>query len=132
MTGQRSRKHARGAALAETAIVFVVFTLMIFGIIDGGRMMWEYNILSYSAREGVRYASMRGSTNTHPATASDVQNYVTSQALGLGVSTAVSWSPNNQPGSTVQVTTTHAFTPIFVPLSPSITLRSSSKMAIVR
>jgi hypothetical protein len=44
--------------LAEFAIVFPIFALLFFGLIDIGRYVYVANSLSQAAREGARYGSV--------------------------------------------------------------------------
>lgn len=48
----------RGQALVEFALVLPVFLLLLFGLIDGGRMIYMHTVLSQAAREGARVASV--------------------------------------------------------------------------
>jgi len=57
----RIRRHAgraRGQALVEFALVFPVFMLVLFGIIDVGRYVYVSNALNEASREGARYGSV--------------------------------------------------------------------------
>src|SRR5207245_9742974 len=47
--------------LIEFAIVLPIFLLVITGLMDTARAVWETNTLAYSAREGTRYAIVHGS-----------------------------------------------------------------------
>lgn len=46
----------RGISSVEFAIVAVVFLMFLFGIIDFGRAMWEWNSAAKATHWGVRYA----------------------------------------------------------------------------
>lgn len=46
----------RGATAAEFALVLPVFLIMLFGIIDGGRFLWEFNEAEKAAQVGARVA----------------------------------------------------------------------------
>ena len=46
----------RGQALAEFALVFPVFFLLLMGILDFGRAIYAYNTLSNASRAAVRVA----------------------------------------------------------------------------
>jgi Flp pilus assembly protein TadG len=69
--GCRSCRKRRGAAVVEFAVVAPVFFLLIFGMIEFGRMVMVQQILTNASREGARKAVLDGSTT------GDVQNTVT-------------------------------------------------------
>jgi len=130
----RRRRRQRGSGLVETALCFTVFLMVLFGIIDFGRSMFAYNFVSYAAREGARYAIVRGQSSGHTASATDISTYVKSEAIGLDpadITVSTTWNPDSRPGSTVQVRVQYNFQPI-VPYMPSGTwaLASTSKMLI--
>ena len=125
-----------GQSLAELAIVLPLLLAVMFGIIDAGRLIYAYNAVSLSAREGVRWAVVRGATSGRAASASDISDYVRTMTAGVPVDVSVSWDPpaNNQPGSAVIVTVQNDWAPITrFPLVPSsIRLASTSRMIIAR
>jgi len=133
-----SRLHlrdARGATLVEFALASILFFTIAFGTIEFGRMILDYNIVSNAAREGARYAALRGGASGHAATANEVATYVVSRSVGL-LSTSnvtVTWPVNNSPGNLVQVRVQYSFTPI-VTLLPqtAVNLSSTTKAYILR
>ncbi|OLC52954.1 MAG: hypothetical protein AUH85_15255 [Chloroflexi bacterium 13_1_40CM_4_68_4] len=68
------RREEDAQGIVEFALVLPVIFLLIFGIIDLARAVWEENTLAYAAREGTRYAIVHGSgcespcVETWPAT----------------------------------------------------------------
>ena len=50
--------------MAEFALVLPIFFLILFGIIDGGRMIFVNNQLSEAAREGARWGSVQERSTT--------------------------------------------------------------------
>ena len=50
-----------GQSLIEFALLLPVMLLIITGLIDVGRAVWQENTLAYAAREGTRYAMVHGS-----------------------------------------------------------------------
>lgn len=112
---QRRGKRERGSALVESGLTFMVFMMVIFGLMDFGRMVWADNLLSHATREATRYAMVHGSHSISPATADNIKSVVTSQAVGLDpskISVDVSWTPDNKPGSSVKVAAQYTFTPM--------------------
>lgn len=55
-------KDERGQALVEFALAFMVFMVFIFGIVDVGRGIYQFNAASQAAREIARV------TSVHPGT----------------------------------------------------------------
>lgn len=143
----RSARHAqRGSSLVETSIVMVVLLLVLFGIIDFGRLMYTYAFVAQLAREGARYAIVRGSqctllTNCPNVTSAQIATYVQSLSEGATTASAISssttWTcPNGQtssetPGCTANVTVSYTFNPIFPYIKiGSLQLSSTSQMVV--
>ncbi len=145
------RKHSeRGASLPETAIVISAVLALTFGIIDFGRAMYTYDFVAQLAREGARWAAVRGSdsctnsANTLPncnASAANIQSYVQSLSQGATVASSIHATPayscpgggsgTNAPSCTVAVTVTYPFGFVmpFLPKS-GIPMSSTSQMVI--
>jgi len=58
---RRRGRRSRGQSLVEFAVVLPLFVLMLFGVVDAGRMIYLHTVLSQAAREGVRVASVEAS-----------------------------------------------------------------------
>lgn len=56
--GRRGRAWRRGQNLVEFALVLPIFLLLVFGMIDVGRLVYMNSTLSQAAREGARVASV--------------------------------------------------------------------------
>jgi hypothetical protein len=74
---QLYRRKRRGAAAVEFAVVAPVFLLLVFGMIEYGRMVMVQQVITNASREGARVAVLDGST------AQEVQDTVT-QYLNSG------------------------------------------------
>jgi len=134
----KSRRGERGQALVEFAFVGIAFFILVLGMIDVGRAVWNYNTLAQATREGTRYAIVHGSKATDPSGPGDEQAVKDRVAqFGSGLNSAQltvtpTWiDGGNAPGSRVKVTTQYSFQPFFGFLgSVSIPLKSSSTMTI--
>jgi Flp pilus assembly protein TadG len=78
---------ADGSTLVETAVCFLIYMMMVIGIMEVCLLFYAYNFVSEAAREGARWAIVRGSTSctntpglaSCDASAATIQSYV----LGL-------------------------------------------------
>ena len=136
--------------MVEMAISMVILLTIVFGIIKMCMALYTYHYISEAAREGTRFAIVRGSACASPgyecgATSSQIQTFV--QGLGypgidpsaMTVNTAWSAYPTggtcvsagcNGPGDLVTVTVKYNF-PLVIPFVPSRTLSMSSSSAMV-
>jgi Flp pilus assembly protein TadG len=58
--GWRQRRTA-GQGLVEFALIFPIFLLVLFGLIDVGRLVFANSVVSQAAREGARAAAVQAS-----------------------------------------------------------------------
>lgn len=149
----KARKAERGSAMVETAFVMTALLTVLFGIVDFGRALYTYSFVAQLAREGSRWAIVRGSTCTvldHcPAQSgtTDIQPYI--QGLSEGATTAssihaflsfpssagcasgASGSGTNAPGCVASVTVSYPFS-FMLPFLPKglFTMSSTSQMVI--
>lgn len=135
-----------GQSLVEFALVLPLFLLIITGIFDVGRAVWQENTLAYAAREGTRYAIVHGSASdnpAHPGSEQDVVDVVRSAALGVyGVAVDVDWpdtvagQPCNARSCRVSVDASAPFIPIasagLLGGTLQFTLRAGSMLVIQR
>jgi len=69
----RGRDGEGGQSLVEFALLLPVMLLIITGLFDVARAVWQENTLAYAAREGTRYAIVHGSAGS-PAAGPDNPN----------------------------------------------------------
>ena len=117
---RQGRGSQRGSTLVEFAFAMTILLSLMMGIIEFGRFLYTYHFLSDVARDGTRYASVRGHTfagasctSTRPyacdATQANVTTYVQSltppgiTATSLTVTTT--WPGTNPDGTTAGCTT---------------------------
>ena len=140
------RRSEGGQSLVEFALIMPLFLLIITGLFDVARAVFQENTLAYAAREGTRYAIVHGSGSSDPAwpgDPSDVVAVVRNAALGVpNVTVTVTW-PDTVGGSAcydrncrVAVDATAPFVPIpsqyLLGNTFQITLRGGSMLVIQR
>ena len=81
------RRHAprgRGQALVEFALVFPVFLLVLFGLVDVGRYVYVANALNQASREGARVGSVEQWQYSCPASVGSPDRFTCTRAITLG------------------------------------------------
>jgi Flp pilus assembly protein TadG len=148
--GRAGLSDERGDTIVEFATGALILFTVLFGIMAMALALYSYNVVSELAREGTRYAIVRGAkchfTSACPASNTDIQTYL--QNVGFpginpnSVTTVTSWSaypvgtlcaPSlscNNPGNQVKVTVSYQF-PLVIPFVPSRTLSMSSTAEMV-
>ncbi|HKY42098.1 MAG TPA: TadE family protein [Pyrinomonadaceae bacterium] len=58
MKSFNQRQNERGTTVAEFAVVALLFFVIIFGIIEFGRLLYTHNALTDATRRGARFASL--------------------------------------------------------------------------
>lgn len=123
----------RGSSILEGALVFGAILSAVTAILDFGRIMHGYNMAPFLAREGARYACVRGGASGNQTTPAAVQSYVQSLAAGIAASDlAVNAAfTGYTPGSSVTVTITCTVRPIMKFILPgNLNIVSSAVMKI--
>ena len=145
----KGRRHGRGQAMVEFALVAPTFFLVLFSIIEFGRYVYTVQILNEAAREGARYAIVHGSESLCPSgpmpgvtainpcdpSGQNVKNLVVKDAVGVAgmapIAATVTWPIDNARGHTVTVTVSYQFRALIpiVPLPP-IQVTGASSLVI--
>jgi Flp pilus assembly protein TadG len=145
----------RGQSTVEFAIVATIFFTMLFGIIEGGRMLFTYHQVTNASREGARYAVAHGIASDTQVSGGDygaMISHVTERTVGLtsgGLTIDAQWpgDPNatdlsednprcplgaNNAGCPVRVTANYTYEPIVAMFAGvgSFQMSSSSEMRI--
>ncbi|MGH2377795.1 MAG: TadE/TadG family type IV pilus assembly protein [Candidatus Limnocylindria bacterium] len=142
----RRSRGEEGQALVEFALVLPVLLMLILGLFDVARAVWQENTLAYAAREGTRYAIVHGSASEAPVDQGDhaaVGDVVREAAVGVANITVtvtypdvVGATPCNDRGCRVAVDATAPFVPLpsqyLLDGAFQITLRGGSLLVIQR
>jgi Flp pilus assembly protein TadG len=144
------RNDDRAQALVEFALVMPIFLLLVTGILDVARAVWQENTLAYAAREGTRYAIVHGASGSPivgPCTnclnpvsnnLANVTNAVTSNAIGVyNIDVTINYPDGgNNRNNRVSVDVSAPFVPLpsqyMLGGAFQITLRGGSMLVIQR
>lgn len=131
----RPRRAQRGQSTVEFALVIIIFTYMLFGLLDFGKAVYDYNTLANAAREGARYAIVRCQYSVGSSYWTTATVTTAARAEIQAIASAVTVTPSPVDGSTancsapgtpisVQVSTT------FIPLTPLISQLIGGSIAL--
>jgi len=109
-SGKSLRKKRRGAAAVEFAVVLPVFVILVFGMIEYGRMVMVQQVITNASREGARTAVLDGATTTSVQSA--VTTYLTNAQLSGGSSTVSPNPATAASGSPITVTVSIPFSSV--------------------
>lgn len=101
--------------MVEFALAAPILFLMLFGVIEGGRLMWTNHELTNGTREGARVAMVGGANATTPATQASIEAAILDRTAGLDAGRLTVAPPANLggvPGTTVVVAATYDYQPI--------------------
>jgi Flp pilus assembly protein TadG len=115
----------RGSTLIEFSLVVFMFIIVLFGVVEMGRMVLVYTTMANAARAGARYAIVHGGDQTAsgvngpsgPGNTTQVQtvvrNFASAGLLDPTRLTITVTYPNgvNSAGSPVSVTVTYPYDP---------------------
>lgn len=80
----------RGETLVEFALSLTLYCVTLFGTLQFGLVVWQYNMLANLAQEGARWASVRGSTaGANAASAAQVRSFVQARSLNINPTVSV-------------------------------------------
>lgn len=130
----RFSRDRRGVVAVEFALVVPVFLLMVYGFMEMGRMLFIQNSLGHAVYEAQRYAIVHGASSSSPADAAAIHGVILERAAMLDgnlLTTEVTFTPDNAPGSQVTIVATYQFDFMtgLIPIQP-FDMRSNSVATI--
>ncbi len=135
MISVQLRKYQGGTEIVEVALVIPLLFFLIFGIINGGLAIFNYNTLVAATLEGARCGSVLGSkgqpdnNKAKEAVVDCVQRYAVGLNLPDGDVTA-NFVLDTLAVPTVVVETKFKFRPIAPLFVPSFDMRSKASMIV--
>ncbi len=119
----------RAQGLVEFALIGVVFLLLFFIVLDGGRALYTYQTVAEAARQGAHAAEMTDSTDTQIRAAI---NSHTGLLGDLGTGATINPTPTRNPNQSVSITVTYTFqfiTPLLKNFGPLTFVSTTSVVA---
>jgi len=113
-------RDRRGTTAIEFALLAPLYFALVFGIIEGGLLLWTQLGLQHGAQVAARCASINP---TACGTTSDIQNYAAQQAYGLSISPSTFTFAATTCGNQVSASYTFAFLSSYFG-SPSMALNA--------
>lgn len=118
------RRQRRGSALVEFSISALLLMMVILATVEIDRMFLVYTAIANSTRAGCRYAIVHGSRRfgsgvsgpSGPGNTTQIEsvikNFASAGLLNVNqLVITITYSPNNDPGSTVAVKVTYPYDP---------------------
>lgn len=148
MALRRLKKQRRGTTAVESAIVLIVFVVLVIGMLDLSIAGFRYHLVANAAREGSRKASVHGSLATSSmgvwgptsisgtgASTGPFFDVVRPFLIGLDnsdTSILAEWLDNsNARGKRVRVTITTTYRPIMISVFGDVTWNLQGKSTAV-
>lgn len=60
----RRERHSRGSVIVETALIFIIFSMMLIGTFDVGQFLFTHQALVERARSAARWGAINDPTNS--------------------------------------------------------------------
>jgi Flp pilus assembly protein TadG len=143
--GVRRLHRQRGQGTVEFTLVAMALFAIIFGIVEGGRLMFTLHEVNHAAREGARYAAAQGFFSGGVMSAVEIEDQVQAVTSGLDwnrLTLTADWPGDaniahcsetpNRDGCPVIVAISYEYQPIVAMIigSGSLTLNADSTMRI--
>ena len=121
--------------MVEFALISPVFFLILFGIIEMGRMVYVNHQIDNGTREGARYALVRGTKSGMTTSSTDVENYMLTKMAGVSggaLNVTLSYPDGSlEPGKRVRVTSTYAYQPFLTMVCGGGTIQMSQTSTVI-
>lgn len=121
--------------MVEFSLVFIIFLMLMVGLFEFGRAVWIYETVAHAARQGARYAMVRGNMGA-PDNAALIAA-VKGQAVGLStalIQVTPTWEGGGIVGSFVRVQVSYPYAPVvggsLMGGANGFTINSTSRMVV--
>ena len=130
------KRRARGSTIVESAVVTSVFLTLLCGIMQFAFMGFAYSSVCFATHRAVRYAALHGASSGHKASTTDMRNEALNYITALdpaALTVTTTWTPDQNPGSTVQVNIAYNMQPFLVNVSSGVMrMQCTSRLSVVQ
>ena len=106
----KNRRHKKGSALLELALVIPIFMLISAGIFEFGSMLMIKHVITNAAREGARVGALDLDEAAAEVTATTTtQNYITAGGADLSLTTVAASHISPSGIDSIQVTVDYSY-----------------------
>ncbi|HLT18197.1 MAG TPA: TadE family protein [Thermomicrobiales bacterium] len=134
---RKLRATGRGQSVVEFALVAPLFFFMLFGVLEGGRMIYAYNTINHAAQEAAREGILVTTTNVSQIRTRAVDAASPLEVRPGDVTVQVNGGAKNygdrEIGDRLRVTVNYRFTPVVMMLfgsSAPFQLSATTEMMI--
>ncbi|MEZ4520336.1 MAG: TadE/TadG family type IV pilus assembly protein [Thermomicrobiales bacterium] len=137
MNARFFRKNSAAQGLVEFALVAPLFFLLVFGLVEGGRLIYSYNTVNHSAQEAARTAILEDTSGVAAvrdrAVAAADPLSVSAGDVDVEINGGGTSFADRTIGDRVRVTVSYNFVPVVGMVfgaAPSITLTGDSELMV--
>jgi len=133
----RLGRDTAGTAALEFGFIAIILISIVMGTMEVGRFMWLEHMVENAAKQGARFATVRGEDSSIAATDAQITAYVADRVTGLtqaDMTVNVVWDPDKKRGSTVTVSIATIVSPMaagFLPFE-AYTVAGTSSLIIAQ
>ncbi len=133
----KSRRAKNGQNLVEFALIGPALVLLLFGLLEGGRLIYQYNAVNHAAQEGARHGVLASTSSvaevrTRAIEAGDPLS-INAGNIDVEVNNGSTSFGDREIGDRLAVTVGHDFTPIVAVIfgsSASIHVSGTSELMV--
>jgi Flp pilus assembly protein TadG len=99
-------RDTKGTTVLEFGFVAMLLIWVIMGTMELGRILWLEHMVENAAKQGARYATVRGDDSDIMVTDAQIADYIAGRLTGISggeLTVDITWSPDKRRGSTVTV-----------------------------
>lgn len=126
-------KSQKGQSLVETALILPILLMILFGIVDFGRIFHAYLTLDHAGREAARAATIGSEDDVIKSKINSATGSLDKSKYSVGITIAPAGKANRASGSEVTITLTYSvdfLTPFIAQTLNPVPLKNETVMRV--